>query len=158
MSLLTAVAFGAAGCGVHVTIGGESSPAPSAAASTAPGGPEAGKNVLHTSGSPAAGTIREYVDNHNGAPIFADQSGRAVPDGPSRLPFDTPVDVTCYRAGEIGGMPSVTGAYLVADVEQLDGTVSTALAGDLIVSDDMTNGGPRGNTYTGPRDPLVRAC
>jgi hypothetical protein len=95
-------------------------------------------------------TYTEQSDNHLGAKVFADNYGRAVSgDLPSSLPYGTAVEVSCWEPNESGGMPSVTGFYRIESGE---------LAGNVVVADSMTNGGPLGNTDSENRDPRVGVC
>jgi hypothetical protein len=104
----------------------------------------------HTSThSPSPALVREQVDNHNGALVLADNTGKPVADGlPSRIPYGTEVPVKCYE-GNDAGLPSVTAFYEIGGGKW---------AGNVVVADVMTNGGPLGNTNSPNIDPAVRAC
>jgi hypothetical protein len=89
------------------------------------------------------------VDNHNGAPVFADNTGRPVAgDLPGRIPYGTEVPVECYEENA-AGMASVSAFYVIGGGKW---------AGNVVVADVMTNGGPLGNTNTPNIDPAVPAC
>jgi hypothetical protein len=81
--------------------------------------------------------------------VFADPGGDTVTGVPKRIPYGTPVAVTCVAPNETGAMKSVHGLYLIA---------SGPWHGTYVVSDTMTNGGSLGATNTPNIDPRVPRC
>ena len=102
----------------------------------------------HPTPSPTKTTFTEISDNTNGAPVFADNRGSAVPEGvPPRIPYGQKVEVKCYEPNA-SGMTSVTSFYAIEG-----GTWD----GMRVVGDTMENGGGMGyNTVT--RDPQLPPC
>jgi len=141
-----------AGCGVTSGGGEGATTGTSSAASASATGGTSGLGEHATSPATHAsprGLIGELVDNHNGAPVYADNTGKPVAGNlPGRIPYGTEVPVACYDENA-SGITSVTAFYEIGGGKW---------AGNVVVSDVMTNGGPLGNTNTPNVDPAVPAC
>ena len=155
-SVLTAVALGASGCGgVHITIGGDSSPRPTASVAPNTAGGNTGQKLAPgtLASSPALGPIStspivEHVDNRLGATVFGNPEGAAFLGGAgSNVSYGVALDIACMTPN-LTGVSSINALYEVAD---------GAWRGGLVPANVMDNGGPMGpNSYD--TDPRVPNC